>query len=404
MSVVAMLSMHTSPLLQPGVGDAGGMNVFVRQLGASLAQAGVSVRAYVRRDDPSQPDLVAVEPGFEVRHLDAGRPDLHKEQLAGVVDEFADAVGRDIVATADVSVIHANYWLSGVAGHRLKHDLGLPLVATFHTLGRVKAASGDREPPHRFDAEAAVIGCSDLITAANPIEAAQLVDLYGATPDRIEYVAPGVDGAFFSPGDRAGARRALGLDDRPVVLFVGRLQPLKGAVVAVEALAAMSRRDARLVLVGGPSGPDGTAEAAALDSAVERLGLSERVTVVPPQPHHMLSTYYRAADVCIVPSRSESFGLVALEAAACGIPVVAAGVGGLAILVRDGSSGFLVEGRDPEQFAARLDLIVDNPDLGAAMGRAATAVARRYSWSTAAGRLRRIYSDLATRTLVECGA
>ncbi|MCC6226629.1 MAG: glycosyltransferase [Microthrixaceae bacterium] len=405
MPAVAMLSMHTSPLLQPGTGDAGGMNVFVRELAASLAQAGVSVRVYVRRDGPDQPDVVTVEPGFEVRHVTAGDQSLPKERLGDVVDRFADVVGADVAADGDVSAIHANYWLSGVAGHRLKHELGLPLVSTFHTLGRVKSATGDREPHRRAEAEAAVSGCSDLITAANSVEVTQLVDLYGANRERIELVAPGVDRAFFSPGDRAGARRALGLDGRPVVLFVGRLQPLKGATVAVEALAAMVRRDARLLLVGGPSGPGGPAELAALELAVERLGLSDRVVMVPPQPHHLLSTYYRAADACVVPSRSESFGLVALEAAACGIPVVASAVGGLTTLVRHGESGFLVKDRNPVEFAARLDSLLGNAGLAEAMGRAGMEVARRYAWSSTAGRLRRIYADLARRpALVECGA
>lgn len=405
MSTVAMLSMHTSPLLQPGEGDAGGMNVFVRELGASLAQAGVAVRVYVRRDAADQPDSVAVEPGFEVRHLDAGPYDLPKERLAECLDEFTDAVGDDIAAAGDVSVLHANYWLSGVVGHRLKHELGVPLVSTFHTLGRVKARNGDAESTRRIEAEAAVIGCSDLITAANRIEAAQLAELYDARPERIEHVAPGVDRAFFSPGDRSGARHALGLDDRPVVLFVGRMQPLKGASLAVEALAAMANRDSRLVLVGGPSGPHGAQELQAVHGTIARAGLSDRVLIVAPQPHHLLSTYYRAADVCIVPSRSESFGLVALEAAACGIPVVASAVGGLTTLVDDGRTGLLVQRREPEEFAARIDELLDHPARAQQMGTAATMLAQRFAWSSTAARLRRIYADLAARpALVECGA
>lgn len=399
------MSVHTSPLLQPGVGDAGGMNVFVRELGASLAQAGVSVRVYVRRDDPDQPDVVVVEPGFEVRHVDAGDYDLPKERLVEVLDRFADAVGAEIAASGDVSAIHANYWLSGVVGHRLKHELGVPLVSTFHTLGRVKASAGDHESLRRIEAETAVVGCSDLITAANRVEAMQLIDLYDARPERIEQVPPGVDRAFFSPGDRAGARRALHLDDRPVVLFVGRMQPLKGASLAVEALASMKRRDARLVLVGGPSGHDGEAELAAVRRVTAAAGLHDRVVIVAPQPHHLLSTYYRAADVCVVPSRSESFGLVALEAAACGVPVVAAAVGGLRTLVEDGRSGYLVDHREPAAFAACLDRIIDDPESAAAMGAAGVALAQRYAWSSTAVRLRRIYADLTCRpALVECGA
>src|SRR4051812_48265874 len=190
MSTVAMLSLHTSPLVQPGVGDAGGMNVFVRELGAALAQAGLTVRVYVRRDERSGADRVAVEPGFEVVSIPAGPPSVGKDQLVGLVDEFADGVAADLERCGGADVLHANYWLSGVAGHRLKHQLSLPLVTTFHTLGRVKSLSGDPEPLHRIAAEDAVMGCTDLVTASNDVEARQLRELYGVPPERIELVPP----------------------------------------------------------------------------------------------------------------------------------------------------------------------------------------------------------------------
>lgn len=401
MSAVAVLSMHTSPLAQPGQGDSGGMNVYVRELSASLAQAGVDVRVYVRRWAEHLPDRVRVEPGLEVVHIDAGPVELAKEQLLSVVDEFADGVAADLAGTR-VDALHANYWLSAVAAHRLKHELDLPLVATFHTLARVKADAGDSEPEARVRAEVAVIGCCDAICASNPVEADQLVDLYGAAPDRIELVPPGVDHAFFSPGDRDGARAALGLDERPTLLFVGRIQPLKGVTIAIRALAELADTRARLVVVGGPSGTDGPEELARARRMIDDLGLRDRVSFVPPQEHHRLSTYYRAADIVVVPSRSESFGLVALEAAACGVPVVAAAVGGLRTLVDDGVTGHLVESRRPEDFAARCDDLLADPARAAAMGRAAADQADRYAWSTTAGRLRRLYGDLQARTLVEC--
>lgn len=405
MAVVSMISLHTSPLAQPGIGDSGGMNVFVRELGAALAQAGVTVRVYVRRWADGLDPLVTVEPGFEVIHIPAGPPDIPKSDLPGIVEEFAAAVRQDIDARGDTSVLHANYWLSGVAGHRIKHELDLPLVSTFHTLARVKADSGDPEPQRRVDAESEVIACSDLITASNPVEARQLVEHYGAAPERIELVPPGVDHAFFSPGDRRGARRALGWDDRPVLLFVGRIQPLKGLTVAVEALAILARDDLRLVVVGGASGVDGAAELARSRQRIESLGLADQVTFVAPRPHHLLSTHYRAADVVVVPSRSESFGLVALEAAACGVPVVASAVGGLTTLVEDGVTGLLVPERDPALFADRIAKLLDDPIAAAEMSIEAAARARRYTWSTTAGRLRRAYADLASRvTLERCGA
>lgn len=401
MSAVAILSMHTSPLAQPGQGDSGGMNVYVRELSASLAQAGVDVRVYVRRWADHLPSRVRIEPGLEVVHIDAGPVDLSKEQLPTVVDEFADGVAADLAGTR-VDALHANYWLSAVAAHRLKHELDLPLVATFHTLARVKADAGDVEPEARVRAEVAVIGCCDAICASNPVEADQLVELYGAAADRIELVPPGVDHAFFSPGDRAGARAALDLDDRPTLLFVGRIQPLKGLTIAVQALAELTDRRSRLVVVGGPSGSDGPDELARVRSMVAELGLRDRVTFVEPQPHHRLSTFYRAADVVVVPSRSESFGLVVLEAAACGVPVVAAAVGGLRTLVDDGVSGHLVDSRRPSDFAVRIDELLADPAAAAAMGRAASELADRYAWSTTAGRLRRLYGDLRARALVEC--
>lgn len=401
---IAVLSLHTSPLIQPGTGDAGGMNVYVRELVAALAQAGVDSSVYVRRWRDDLPDVVTVEPGFTVVHVPAGPVDLPKEALPAVVDRFADGVRDHLQVTGGVDVLHANYWLSGVAAHRLKHELGLPLVSTFHTLARVKAETGDPEPQGRDRAEAEVIGCADAILASCTEEAAQLERLYAAAPGRVEIVPPGVDHAFFSPGDRRGARAALGLGDHPVLLFVGRIQPLKGLDVAVRALDALGRTDAVLLVVGGPSGPQGRAEEDRVRGLVAGLGLADRVRFVPPQPHHLLSTFYRSADVVLVPSRSESFGLVALEAAACGVPVVAAAVGGLRTLVDHGHTGFLVEERDPAVFASHVGELLDEPAVAAAMGATAAVRARRYTWSTTAARLRRLYADLTTAALVECRA
>ncbi len=402
MRTLAVLSLHTSPLAQPGTGDSGGMNVYVRELVSSLAQAGVRSVVYVRRWRDDLPDVVEVEPGFRVVHITAGPSDLAKEKLPEVVDEFGDGVARDLRALGDVDAIHANYWLSGLTGHRLKHELSLPLVSTFHTLARVKAETGDPEPQRRIDAETEVIGCSDAILASCPAEADQLVELYGAPRERIEIVAPGVHHAFFSPGDRRGARQALGLGDHPVLLFVGRIQPLKGVDVAIEALAASHHHDAQLVIVGGPSGAEGDLEAAHARALVAHHGLDARVHFVEPQPHHLLSTYYRAADLCIVPSRSESFGLVALEAAACGTPVVAAAVGGLRTLVQHGRTGLLVDQRDPRWFAESIDELLDDPTRAADMALESARLSMDYTWSTTAGRLRRLYADLTARSLVSC--
>jgi D-inositol-3-phosphate glycosyltransferase len=406
---LAVLSLHTSPLAQPGAGDSGGMNVYVRELVSALAQAGVTSDVYTRRWADHLPDMVEVEPGFRVVHVPAGPPELAKEALPEVVDEFATGVLSHLRDGAggggEVDALHANYWLSGVAGHRLKHELDLPLVSTFHTLARVKATTGDPEPERRVEAEAQVIACSDAILANSQAEASQLERLYGADPDRVEIVAPGVIHAFFSPGDRGGARAALarlGPLPGPVLLFVGRIQPLKGLDVAVRSLAALEDPTAVLLVVGGASGVEGRAEAQRIEKLAAELGVADRVRYAEPQPHHMLSTFYRAADLVLVPSRSESFGLVALEAAACGTPVVAAAVGGLRTLVEHGRTGFLVEGRDPTVYAAYAEQILDTPPLAADLSTQAALRARDYTWSTAAGRLRRIYADITARAPVTC--
>jgi D-inositol-3-phosphate glycosyltransferase len=400
---LAVLSFHTSPLAQPGIGDGGGMNVYVRELSAALARAGVDCDVYTRSWRPELPAVVDVEPGFRVHHVVAG-PEDHVDMgaLLDLVPEFTAEVRRLLLRDGLPDLIHANYWLSGIAGHVLKHDLGLPLASTFHTLARVKAEFDADHDGRRARAEADVIGCSDAILALSADEAVQLERLYGAVPDRVEVVHPGVDQRIFSPGDKAKARAELGLGPDPVLLFVGRIQPLKGVDVALRTLCALDSPAATLVVVGGPSGPEGEAELARLKGLVVDCGLQARVRFDPPRRHDELTTYYRAADVCLVPSRSESFGLVALEAAACGTPVVAANVGGLATLVDPGVTGFLVEGRDPRVYAGHVAWLLDEPEAALAMGVRATSRARGYRWSTTAGRLRRIYDDLASRALVEC--
>lgn len=415
---LAVLSLHTSPLAQPGTGDGGGMNVYVRELATALARSGVECEVFTRAEDPRRPEIVTVEPGFRVHHVPAGpMGPVAKESLPDLVDEWTEGVGRRLeqmeLAGRPVAALHANYWLSGMAGHVLKHRLELPLLVTFHTLDRVKADASPEsisfsEPARRASAESHIVGCADSVLASCSVEADQLVDLYGAAPDRIALVAPGVEHAFFAPGDQAQARRAVGLPEgEPVVLFVGRIQPLKGPSVAVDALGALRSfggRAARasLVLIGGPSGPQGREEMAAVHRAVADHGLSPAVRLLPPQPHEMLSTYFRAADACVVPSHSESFGLVALEAAACAVPVVAAAVGGLTTIVQDGETGYLVESRDPADFAKPLAAILEDPQLAARLGRRAAARSKAYTWRRAGAGLWSRVDELTRSQLVAC--
>ena len=403
MRQVAMLSVHTSPLAQPGTGDGGGMNVYVQSLGTALARAGVGVDVLTRAEHPEQPPCVEIEPGFRVLHVPAGPlAPVPRRMLPELVGPFTDAA-HVLLREGGHDVLHANYWVSGAVGHRLKHELDLPLVTTFHTLERVKAEVGLGEADAlglRPRIEAEVVRCADLVLASTDDEHDQLVRFYGADASRIDIVAPGVDHNVFFPGDRTAARRHLGLASGPVVLFVGRIQPLKGVDLAVRALAEVGDRRAQLVVVGGPSGPDGPAELALLRTLVAELGVEHRVQFVEPQPHDSLADYYRAADVCVVPSRTESFGLVALEAAACGTPVVAASVGGLQRLVDDGVTGYLVHDRDPAAYAAHIDRVLR--DGGDTMRAQAVARSARYRWSIAAARLRRHYDDLTARATVKC--
>ena len=335
---VAVFSMHTSPLAQPGAGDGGGMNVYVRALAGALARAGVECDVYTRAEHTEQPTIVTVEPGFRVLHVTAGpREPVEKHDLPALVDPFVSAASELLVESPPVEVLHANYWLSGAIAHQLKHAFDLPLAATFHTLARVKADAGiDDDPDQRARTEHDVIACADMMLASTEDERAQLASLYDADPERIEIVPPGVDHSIFEPGDADAARAELGLRGQRVLLFAGRIQPLKDLGLAIESLAALDDPDVTLLIVGGPSGHDGESELARIHALVGDLGVSQQVRFVPPQPHAELAGYYRAADVCIVPSRTESFGLVALEAAACGTPVVAASVGGLRSLVQDG--------------------------------------------------------------------
>jgi D-inositol-3-phosphate glycosyltransferase len=294
--------------------------------------------------------------------------------------------------------------LSGIAGHRLKHEWSLPLLMTFHTLERVKAETFAAESRERADAEQALFGCTDAVLASCDVEAAQCVALYGADPERVHIVPLGVERALFAPGYRPQARRALGLDtQRPLLLFAGRIQELKGVTLALETLIALRDRgrDAQLAIVGGPSGPSGRATLAALHEVVAREELIDRVLFVAPQSHVMLSTWYRAADVTLVPSYAESFGLVALESAACGTPVVASAVGGLTTLVRDDANGYLVPVRDAGHWADAVERVLD-PERALRLSNEAVLGARSYTWRAAGQRVVTIVERLSASTLLRC--
>ncbi|MFC3687137.1 D-inositol-3-phosphate glycosyltransferase [Aquipuribacter hungaricus] len=403
-----MLSVHTSPLEQPGTGDAGGMNVYVVELSRRLAALGVEVEVFTRRTSGAQADLVELSPGVLVRHVDAGPYEgLAKEELPGQLCAFTAGLMRAAAAAADghYDLVHSHYWLSGQVGWLFAERWGVPLVHTMHTMAKVKNAAlaeGDvPEPRGRVIGEQQVVDAADRLVANTAEEAADLVSHYGADPDRVGAVPPGVDLELFSPGDRAAARARLGLPaDADVLLFVGRIQPLKGPDVLVAAAARMRARrgagDRPLVVavLGGPSGSGLARPTALLDQAAQ-LGVGDVLLTRPPVARAELADWYRAADLVTVPSHNESFGLVALEAQACGTPVVAASVGGLRRAVSDGVSGVLVPGHDPGRWAVELDVLLADPGRRAAMGRSAVAHASGFGWDRTAQRVLREYDRAA---------
>lgn len=405
-SSVAYLSMHTSPLLQPGRGSAGGMNIYLHELARTMAARDIEVVVFTRRTDPSQPDVVEPRSGYRVVHVDAGPvADVPTAELPRYVGEFvAGVLGWTDESGTSFDVLHSHYWLSGWAGVLCKERLGIPLANSFHTLGRVKDANRRIDEPAssalRTFTEEEVIALSDCVIASTPFEFDDLLDHYGADPGRLCTSPPGIDHDVFRPGDADDARRWLGLGTAPIVLFVGRIQPLKGLDIAVEAVAGLPGEFGvgsglpHLVVVGGPSGSEGEHELTRAFDLALRLGLEDRFHVVPPQPHTNLAGFYRAANLLVMPSRSETFGLVAAEAQACGLPVVASAVGGLPHVVCDGTSGFLVDGLDPADYTTAMLRILGDPAVATKLSDGAIEHAEQFSWSTTADRLLELYTGI----------
>lgn len=403
---VAVLTVHSSPLASPGVGDAGGMNVYVRALAHELARAGVASDLYTRAASPDDPPVVEVEPGVRVLHLPAGPlAPVPKEALPRYLCAFLCALLRAEVWHGPYDLIHSHYWVSGWVARLAKERWDVPMAHSFHTLARVKnSAMGDAdqaEPLIRLAGEERAVAVADRLIASTPTEAGELINLYGAPPAKTRVVPPGIDRALFhpeeGPGARAATRAELGLTGRYLLAFVGRLQPLKGPDVAVRTLAALRRRhpglDAELLVVGGPSG-NGAGEPAGLRRLAAAEGVAGRVRFLPAQPHERLAHLYRAADLVLMPSRSESFGLVALEAQACGTPVVAGRVGGLLHAVGDGTTGLLLPTHDPAAWADAVAGLLASPRRRAAMGQAAARFAGAHGWDATAGELLAVYREL----------
>jgi D-inositol-3-phosphate glycosyltransferase len=408
---IATISLHTSPLDQPGTGDAGGLNVYVVEVARQLARRDVEVEIFTRavcRDTPPTTELV---PGVLVRNVVAGPfEELGKNSLPSQICPFTFGVLRTEAAFAPgrYDLVHAHYWLSGQVGAVAAERWGVPLIQSMHTLGKVKnlaLASGDcAEPAVRIRGEDEVVAAAHRLVANTADEARQLIELYGASPRRVATVNPGVDLSLFRPGSPAEVRRRLGLPpDAIVLVFAGRIQPLKGPDVVLHTAAALLRRSPALagrlavVFVGGPSGSEVGAPGR-LSALASSLGVSGRVRFEPPCSQRELADWYRAATMVLVPSHSESFGLVALEAQACGTPVAAAAVGGLRTAVRDGVSGVLVDGHDPDVWARVLAGLLSSPARLAELSRGALAHASGFGWSATADRLIEVYTGAMAST------
>jgi len=401
---VAMVSLHTSPLDQPGTGDAGGMNVYVIELARQMAAQGIEVDIFTRATSSALDPVVPAGDGVQVRHIHAGPFEgLSKGELPGQLCVFAREVLRAEASQplGHYDVVHSHYWLSGQVGALARDRWGVPLVHSMHTMAKVKNAAlaeGDTpEPMARIIGEEQVVEAADMLIANTDLEGQQLIDLYDADPARVEVVHPGVDLDVFRPYDKAAVRAELGLPaDAAVLLFAGRIQPLKAPDVLLRAVAELLSQQpdlrSRMVvpIVGGPSG-SGLEHPESLAQLSSHLGLDDVVRFVPPVAQDELARWCSAATLVAVPSYNESFGLVAAEAQATGTPVVAAAVGGLTTVVRDGHSGLLVDSHEPRAWADALRRVVEDDALRLRLEGGALEQARRFSWERTAERTLAVY-------------
>ncbi len=408
---IAQISVHTCPLATLGGKETGGMNVYVRDLSRELIRRGHQVDVYTRSQDPTIPRISqALGRGGRVIHIPAGpqRP-YSKHQVYDHLPEFVAGVLAQAEADGIAyDVIHSHYWLSGWVARELRERWGAPILHMAHTLGRLKNAIArspeELEPPRRIQVEEEIAGFADRLIAATPSEQQQLIEWYGAAPERIRVIPPGVDRSRFFPIPPTQARTQVGLDPScRSILFVGRIEPLKGIDTLLRAIALIARKCADLIcglcvpIIGGdPASPQDNAEMARLQALREELGIGEVVTFLGAQDQDSLPYYYAAAEMVVMPSDYESFGMVALEAMACGTPVIASDVGGLAYLVRHGRTGYRVPARDPIALAAKIARLLTDEALRRRMGQRAACWAEKYDWSLIANQIEAVYGEVQT--------
>jgi D-inositol-3-phosphate glycosyltransferase len=410
---VAVLSVHTCPLAALGGKETGGMNVYVRETARELARMGVAVDVFTRSQNPGIPRVAELGEGARVIHLPVGpQAPIAREAIHPYLPEFVEGVDKHRWDEGiDYDVLHGHYWLSGVAGLQLRERWGVPLVQMFHTLGKLKnsVAQGpaEMEPAIRIAEEARIVGSADRIVAANVVERAHLVWYYGASAERIAVIPCGVDTELFQPMGQAAAKDLLELPPDPMLLYVGRLQPIKGLETLLDAMARLGG-PARLYIVGGDADEpenDHTAwgHAGRLRARVRGLGLEERVRFLGAQPQRRLRLFYAAAEATVMPSYYESFGMVALEAMACGSPVVGSRVGGLQTTIKDGVTGYLVPEGDPAALSERLEVLLHDPAERARLGREASRWAADHRWPCVAEAVCRLYSELRPQAVSHLG-
>ncbi len=395
---IAVISAHTSPLAALGGRETGGMNVYIRELSRELGARGYVIDVFTRRASDEAPEVQPFGPNARVIHVTAGpSATIEKAEIPGHLDEFeANLLAFVAREGASYDVVHSHYWMSGVVASHLAAKWGVPHAAMFHTLGEVKnrARASEHEPAARIEAERMIATTADRIVVASQHEKHLLTALYGARPEAISVVPCGVDLDLFAPMDKEMARRRLGIPQtQRILLFVGRIEPLKGIDILISAAAQLHDDENFAVLIVGG---DARAEAQVdeLRRHAEALGIDHHITFVGSVAHDALPLYYNAADVCVVPSYYESFGLVAVESMACGTPVVASRVGGLTSTVSDGETGYLVPWRCPEPFAERLELLLDNDELRASFGRAGREAVERFRWANVADAVAGLYEEL----------
>lgn len=409
---VAMLSVHTCPLATLGGKKTGGMNVYVRDLSRALARQGIAVDVFTRSEDDCQP-AVRHDLGFGARviHIAAGpeRP-IPVAEIADYLDEFVAGVLAFVLEEdLQYDLIHSHYWMSGLVAEKLRSRWnGLPLIQMFHTLGhmknRIALSDKERASKARIEGENRVIDLADAIVAATPAEHAQLQWLYGADMSKVVTIPPGVDLERFSPVPKQLAKQKVGIpDEHRNILFAGRIEPLKGVDTLLKAIALIQRRrpeavrDVCVAIIGGdPWNDNPDDEMARLQQLREQLGVSETVTFLGAKDQDILPDYYAAAEMVVMPSHYESFGMVALEAMAMGTPVIASEVGGLAFLIQDGRNGFLVPSRDPEALAERIFTLLNDASCRAQLGQQAREHAKAYDWSHIADKVVSLYGRVVT--------